>query len=188
MVGADLRLHFRKLIHFVELFSTLRRLHRRLVGHPWNLILRQGWGTCMVAGRLRNLLKFLLRDYVLFLACVVEIGHSSIDVVHDGPNRRWRPIGHTVGILNIFGLLSVALRSRVVRAKLAAMIVLDGSRVGQADLVVRLAEGVLRSGCRHTTLSCHLVKHFVVLVVWRWFCLDLVRVPLRGYYIIKGKS
>ena len=42
----------------------------------------------MVAGRLRNLLKFLLRDYVLFLACVVEIGHSSIDVVHDGPNRR----------------------------------------------------------------------------------------------------
>ena len=61
---------------------------------------------------------------------MVEIGHSSIDVVHDGPNRRRRPIGHTVGILNIFGLLSVALCSLVVRAKLAAMIVLDGSRVG----------------------------------------------------------
>ena len=86
-----------------------------------------GRSARVIAGRLCELLKFLLCDNGLIFACMMVIGNNSIDVFNDGPNRGRRPIRHTVGILDIFRLLIDTHLSLIVRAKLTALIVLFSS-------------------------------------------------------------
>ena len=133
MVSTNLRFHFLELIQLVELFSALWLLHRCLKGNSWNLILRHGRSTCVITRWLRELLKFLLLDYGLILSYMLIIGNNAIDIFNDGPNRSWRPIGHTVRELDILGLLIIAHLSLIVRANLAPLIILFSSRVAQTD-------------------------------------------------------
>ena len=129
MVCTDLRLHFLELIQLVELFSAFRWLHCRLIGYPWNLILRHCCSSCVVTWRLGKFLKFLLRDYGLFFACMVEVSYSTIDVFNNCSNRGRRPIRHTIRVLDILGLLIITHHTLIVRAKLASLIALLRSRV-----------------------------------------------------------
>ena len=133
MVGTNLRLHFLELIQLVQLFSAFWLLHRCLKGHSWNLILRQGWSTCVITGWFCEFLKFLLLDYGLILCYMLIIGDNAIDIFNDGTNRSRRPIGHAVRELDIFGLLIIAHLSLIVRANLAPLIILFSSRVAQTD-------------------------------------------------------
>ena len=59
----------------------------------------------MVPRWLRVLLELLLRNYGFILALMMVIGYGSVDVFNDGPDRGRGAIGHTVGVLDILGLL-----------------------------------------------------------------------------------
>ena len=178
---ADTRLNLLELVKFEQLFGAWLVAQTSCKSVPEHLILSHRRCTSVPSGWLRVLLESLDGLDSARPACMLILSNCAINAVYNRPNRRWRPVWHTIGELNVALLLGL-IATLIVALQLGAIVVLLRSRILDAQVGVRLSEPVLGGSSCHSVLSGELVQELVVLVIGCGSHPVLVCLPISRHY------